>query len=109
MLPYDQRPVAQREPLTRIIRNRCIERRKGKAPVSPAGALRTEGGGGVGGIVSAKIIYDYQRPIIIIIRLRTFLRLFQCSLPLLSRVLKRNLRGSVFSSKSVKTITRTGS
>jgi len=26
MLPYDQRPVAQREPLTRIVRNRCTER-----------------------------------------------------------------------------------
>jgi hypothetical protein len=46
-------------------------------------------GGGVGGvIVSAKIIYDYQRPIIII-RLRSFRRLFQCSLPLLSRVVLR--------------------
>ena len=26
MLPYDQCSISQREPLTRIIRNRCIER-----------------------------------------------------------------------------------
>jgi hypothetical protein len=48
-LPHDQRPVPQREPLTRIIRNRCFERSIEKPRPGETGALRTEGGGGCRG------------------------------------------------------------